>query len=217
MKLYELLEVAKRTGDLIVREGSKFAIRYCEAINGFVWCFRYKNGEYSIDKNDKTGYSRLFLNDNVLNDEWNLEPIRKIEPISINGTNFTDYDKAIQYIDTLKRRRKDLHLYEKVCRETGTRPIVLADKETLEFINKELRVNKPLFKLGDKFIVNVIIPIETPKNSIVFKTPYQFGTVECEIVIIDTTSCENNVRYKLSFDTGCFWIFENQLLSCKQI
>jgi hypothetical protein len=78
-------------------------------------------------------------------------------------------------------------------------------------------MNKPLFKLGDKFIINAFIPIEIPKNSIVIKNPYQLKVVECEICIIDDTLCENNVMYKLEFDNGCFSIFEDQLLNYKHI
>lgn len=92
MKLYELLEEAKKTGDMIVRDKYNYAIRYCEIIHGFVWCFRYKNGEYSLDKSDNTGYNRVFLNDNLLNDEWYLDPIHKVnevESILINENGIT--------------------------------------------------------------------------------------------------------------------------------
>lgn len=78
-------------------------------------------------------------------------------------------------------------------------------------------MNKALFKLGDKFIINALIPFDIPKNCIIDKRPYELKDVVCEIYIIDDTSCENKVIYKLRFDNGYFSIYENQLLNYKQI
>lgn len=140
MKANELLEAAMKTGDMIVTDEPYYtnqAIVYCKELFTFVWCDRH-TGEYEKNDSNECGYNRVILCSQIFTDGWYLEPISKLEPISINGTNFTDYDKAIQYINVLKRRRNALRLYEKVCRETGTKPIILADKETIEFINNEL-------------------------------------------------------------------------------
>jgi hypothetical protein len=137
-KNYNLgLETAKNTGDIIIRNRDRLSIRYNIATESFVFWDRV-NEQFYKHEGDETGYNQVVLSDKLFSEDWYLEPVSKIEPININGRKFTDCDKAIQHLDTLKRRREALHLYEKICKETCSNPILLADKETIDFINKEL-------------------------------------------------------------------------------
>lgn len=140
MKLYELLETAMKTGDMIVTDDiyyNRQAIRYCKELYTFIWCDR-STCEYEKMDSNECGYNRVILSSTVLKDGWYLEPIKKIEPIEINGTKFTDYDKAIQYLNRLKRRKDTLEMCKSVYKTTGIKPCLIADAETIEYINNEL-------------------------------------------------------------------------------
>ena len=137
MKLYELLETAKKTGDMIVRKKDNISMRYNVTTKSFVFCDR-TTGEFYIYGYDETGYNQVILSDKLFTDDWYLEPIHKTKPIDINGTKFTNYDDAIEYLNKLKSMENDIELLKKVYRETGKKPLILADEETIEFIYREL-------------------------------------------------------------------------------
>ena len=141
MRVVDLLETAMKTGDMIVSDDmyySKRAIRYCKELYTFIWCDR-RTGEYEKMDSNECEYNRAILCSMVLKEGWYLEPIKKIEPIEINGTKFTDYDKAIEYLSKLKNRNNTLDMCTKVYKSTGIKPCLIADSETIEYINNEFQ------------------------------------------------------------------------------
>lgn len=73
MRLIDLLETAKETQDIIVRDDWESGIIYSEKFNCYMWCD--KSGKVIEDKSDWTGYKRVILSPKLLeNEKWYLNP-----------------------------------------------------------------------------------------------------------------------------------------------
>lgn len=73
MKLIDLLEAAKKTQDIIVRDGWALGIVYSERFNCYIWCD--KDGKATEDLTDVTGYKRVIFSAKLLEDgNWYLTP-----------------------------------------------------------------------------------------------------------------------------------------------
>lgn len=78
MRLIDLLETAKKTQDILVRDDWESGIIYSEKFNCYMWCD--KSGKVIEDKSDQTGYKRVILSPKLLeNEKWYLNPNRIIE------------------------------------------------------------------------------------------------------------------------------------------
>lgn len=75
MNLFELLEQAQRTGDIIYRHGWSLGMRYCEDVNCFCWCDPY-SGVFTRDYLTKPGYKKVILSTKLSSDEWILMPYK---------------------------------------------------------------------------------------------------------------------------------------------
>lgn len=79
LKLFDLLETAKRTGDIIKNKDQRMGIVYSEKYNCFIWC--YMDGRAVETAKDHTGLSRVILTSNIMErDGWYLEPIKNTIP-----------------------------------------------------------------------------------------------------------------------------------------
>lgn len=79
MKLIDLLETAKKTQDIIVRDDWALGIIYSKRFNCYVWCD--KTGRATEDATDMTGYKRVILSKKLLEEgNWYLTP-NKIDGI----------------------------------------------------------------------------------------------------------------------------------------
>lgn len=77
MKLFDLLESAKKTGDIIINNKYKLGVIYSTRYDCFVWCD--KDGKAIESTQDYTGYKRVILSLKLLErDDWYLDPINKI-------------------------------------------------------------------------------------------------------------------------------------------
>lgn len=75
MRLIDLLETAKKTQDMIVRDDWALGIIYSERFNCYIWCD--KSGKAIEDDSDYTGYKRVVLSPKLLGGEnWYLTPNR---------------------------------------------------------------------------------------------------------------------------------------------
>lgn len=73
MRLIDLLETAKKTQDILVRDDWESGIIYSEKFNCYMWCD--KSGKIIEDKSDWTGYKRVILSPKLLeNEKWYLNP-----------------------------------------------------------------------------------------------------------------------------------------------
>lgn len=73
MRLIDLLETAKKTQDILVRDDWESGIIYSEKFNCYMWCD--KSGKVIEDKSDWTGYKRVILSPKLLeNEKWYLNP-----------------------------------------------------------------------------------------------------------------------------------------------
>lgn len=73
MRLIDLLETAKETQDILVRDDWESGIIYSEKFNCYMWCD--KSGKVIEDKSDWTGYKRVILSPKLLeNEKWYLNP-----------------------------------------------------------------------------------------------------------------------------------------------
>ncbi|MGJ0846510.1 hypothetical protein ACR77J_07470 [Tissierella praeacuta] len=73
MRLIDLLETAKKTQDVLVRNDWKIGIIYSEKFNCYMWCD--KSGKVIEDKSDWTGCKRVILSPKLLeNEKWYLNP-----------------------------------------------------------------------------------------------------------------------------------------------
>jgi len=71
MKLFELLETAIKTQDIIINESSQFCMVYSERYQCFVWCDR--SGKAKKNILDMSGYDRVLLSPKLLTKEkWYL-------------------------------------------------------------------------------------------------------------------------------------------------
>lgn len=99
MRLIDLLETAKETQDIIVRDDWALGIIYSKRFNCYVWC--NKDGRATEDSTDMTGYKRVILSSKLLEEgNWYLTPNRidKMERIEklrefcnkANGKNYIE-------------------------------------------------------------------------------------------------------------------------------
>ncbi len=73
MGLIDLLETAKKTQDILIRDDWESGIIYSEKFNYYMWCD--KSGKVIEDKSDWTGYKRVILSPKLLeNEKWYLNP-----------------------------------------------------------------------------------------------------------------------------------------------
>lgn len=82
MRLIDLLESAKKTQDIIVRDDWALGIIYSERFNCYIWCD--KSGKAIYDTTDITGFKRVVLSAKLLEEgNWYLIPSRidKLEKI----------------------------------------------------------------------------------------------------------------------------------------
>lgn len=75
MRLVDLLETAKKTQDVIIRDDWALGIIYSKKFNCYVWC--NKDGRAMEDTTDMTGYKRVILSSKLLEEgNWYLIPNR---------------------------------------------------------------------------------------------------------------------------------------------
>ncbi len=75
MELIDLLETAKKTQDIIVRDDWALGIIYSKRFNCYIWCD--KDGKAKEDVTDMTGYKRVILSSKLLEEgNWYLIPNR---------------------------------------------------------------------------------------------------------------------------------------------
>ena len=82
MRLIDLLETAKETQDIIIRDDWALGIIYNKRFNCYVWC--NKDGRATKDTTDITGYKRVILSAKLLEEgNWYLTPnkIDRVEKI----------------------------------------------------------------------------------------------------------------------------------------
>jgi len=73
MRLVDLLETAKETQDIIIRDDWALGIIYSRRFNCYIWCD--KNGRAIEDTTDITGYKRVILSAKLLEEgDWYLTP-----------------------------------------------------------------------------------------------------------------------------------------------
>lgn len=76
MKLYDLLDTAIKTGDIIYIDGWHLGMRYDKNKDCFIWC-NPGTGKYEESKVDYTGFNRVVLSGKILSiEDWHLIPMR---------------------------------------------------------------------------------------------------------------------------------------------
>jgi|LSQX01.2.fsa_nt_gb hypothetical protein len=74
MKVFELLQITKETGDIVVNDDWALGIKYHDELKCYVWCD--KDGNLIPDNTDKFGYKRVILSPKLLDKNgWRLEPV----------------------------------------------------------------------------------------------------------------------------------------------
>lgn len=75
MHLYDLLDAAKATGDIICSKGNGMSMRYRKESESFVWC--NINGKFYIYEDDNTGYNQVILKPSLFSHQWYLQPFKE--------------------------------------------------------------------------------------------------------------------------------------------
>lgn len=86
LELFELLEIAKRTGDIICSKGNGMSMRYRNESESFVWC--NIKGKFYTYEGDNTGYNQVVLKPSLFKHEWYLQPYKE----EFNGRMILDKD-----------------------------------------------------------------------------------------------------------------------------
>lgn len=72
MKLISLLDDIRKTQDIAVGDGWELGITYSKKLNCYVWCD--KSGKVIEDDSDQTGYKRVIISPELLEDgNWCLD------------------------------------------------------------------------------------------------------------------------------------------------
>ena len=95
MKLIDLLEAAKETRDIIVRDDWESGIIYSGRFNCYLWC--EKSGEAIEDKSDWTGYKRVILSPKLLLEDI-YNKILEQNNYKYMAYMMNNYNKIIEHI-----------------------------------------------------------------------------------------------------------------------
>lgn len=134
MKLFDLLETAKETGDILINEKYQYGIIYSGKTDSFIWCTY--DGRVIVDKNNLSGYKEVILSPMLNGNDWYLTPTNR---------EFKLYEVYLcsgHYDENLTETSKNM-----MVASSDTEAKVKANKMLEKRFNVNEKYNKPYYHI----------------------------------------------------------------------